>query len=86
MGSGFFSEFSLSFERSLSGYAWKRGCLETKPNMLPIVNPTQGFSQCLFFLVRKVLGRLWYALKPKRVSLEEQMQHLHFPMWAELFS
>ena len=81
-----FSEFFLAFERNLFGYAWKCGCLKTNTNMLPIVNPTQGFSQCPFFLVRTVLGHLWYALKLKRVSLEEQMQHLHFPMWAELFS
>lgn len=81
-----FSEFFLSFEINLPGYAWKHGCLKTKTDMLPIVNPTQGFSQYLFFLIRKVLGHLWCALKLKPVSLEEQVQHLHFHTWVELFS
>lgn len=54
--------------------------------MLPLVNPTQGFNQCPFFLVRKVLGHLWYALKLKPVSLEEQKKHLYFSVWAELFN
>lgn len=81
IGSGFFSEFFIAFERNLSDYAQKCGCLKTNTNMLPIVSPTQGFSQCLLFLVRNILGHLWY-LKLKRISSEEQMQHLHFPVWV----
>lgn len=81
-----FSEFFLAFERNLSGCACKRGCLKTKTGMLPVVNPRQIFSQRPFFLIRKVLGHLWYVLKLKQVSLEEQMQHLLFPVWVELFS
>jgi len=63
-----FSEFFLTLERNHSGYTWKRGCLKTKSDVLPVVNPTQGFSQHPFVLVRKALGRLWYALQLKRAK------------------